>query len=226
MLLGVLFDFNGVLVDDEDLHREGFNTVLSPLGITLSADEYSDRYLGFDDRGAFSTALTDHHLPAEPSFIDGLIAAKSLVYNRLAATRLRVFPTAGEILRETAEKYPVGIVSGALRSEIFVGLQKLNALSVIRAVVSAEDVRACKPDREGYVLGLRALRIGHPAGAVAVEDSPAGIQAALSAGLRVMAVAHSYPAEHLLANGAHAVRTTLASVTLADLEALTDPPER
>ena len=55
----VIFDFNGVLVDDEHVHFELFREVLASLGVPLDEAAYLDRYLGFDDRGAFSAALID-----------------------------------------------------------------------------------------------------------------------------------------------------------------------
>src|SRR5690606_1948390 len=48
-----LFDYNGVLVDDEHVHLAAFQDALAPLGISLSEADYWDKYLGFDDVGAF-----------------------------------------------------------------------------------------------------------------------------------------------------------------------------
>src|SRR5512138_2086871 len=59
MALAVLFDFNGVLVDDEDVHFEAFRRTLAVLGVTISHDVYR-RYLGYDDRGTI-VALLDHY---------------------------------------------------------------------------------------------------------------------------------------------------------------------
>jgi len=57
VLRAVLFDFNGVLVDDEPIHLELFQRVLAEEGIELSDDDYYADYLGFDDRGCFSAVL-------------------------------------------------------------------------------------------------------------------------------------------------------------------------
>ena len=58
MTLAVLFDFNGVLVDDEDVHFEAFRRVLEVLGVTISHEVYR-RYLGFDDRGTVGQARVE-----------------------------------------------------------------------------------------------------------------------------------------------------------------------
>jgi len=57
VLRAILFDFNGVLVDDEPVHLELFQRVLADEGIALSAGDYYTRYLGLDDRAGFAAML-------------------------------------------------------------------------------------------------------------------------------------------------------------------------
>jgi beta-phosphoglucomutase-like phosphatase (HAD superfamily) len=90
-LAGVLFDFNGVLVDDEHLHFEGFNAVLAPLGIALTQRDYDDVYLGFDDRGVFEAALRAHGRAPDAEQVRGLIGC-STAPRRSCVRRLRGRP--------------------------------------------------------------------------------------------------------------------------------------
>lgn len=223
MLQATLFDFNGVLVDDEGLHLEGFNAALRPAGVTISLDEYNERYLGFDDRGAFAAMLRDHGLDHGDERIAALIAAKSVVYAELASRSLTVFEGAAELLRSAAGRAPVAIVSGALRGEIDVALRLMGAVGAPRVIVAAEDVAACKPDPEGYLLGLSRLAATagelDPARCVAVEDSVAGVESARAAGLRVVAVAHTYDARALREAGAHEVFAHVRELTVGALDA-------
>ncbi len=219
-----LFDFNGVLVDDERLHLAGFNEVLAPLGVRVSDEDYDARYIGFDDRGAFRAMLADHALPCDDARVAALIEAKRGVYLRLAEVELRVFPGAAEALREVSAAMPLAIVSGALRGEIEMALALMGARDAVLDVVSAEDTRACKPDPEGYLLGLAALRArGHDvvaARCVAVEDSVAGIAAARAAGMKVVGVAQSHPPEALRDAGADLVLMSVAELRAAHIAAL------
>ena len=66
-----------------------------------------------------------------------------------------------------------------------------------RVLVGAEDVRAGKPDPEGY-LKAAALLSALPAACVVLEDTPAGILAARAAGMRVLAVGTTFPPADLL----------------------------
>src|SRR5689334_25447925 len=59
MLKAVLFDFNGVIVNDEPLHLELFRRVLGEEGVALSEEEYQAKYLGYDNRKCFMAALAD-----------------------------------------------------------------------------------------------------------------------------------------------------------------------
>ena len=53
----VIFDFNGVLVDDESVHFALFREVLAQEGVVITERDYHERYLGYDDRGCFEAAL-------------------------------------------------------------------------------------------------------------------------------------------------------------------------
>ncbi len=229
MLQAALFDFNGVLVDDEQLHLDGFNAALAPAGVIVSLEQYNERYLGFDDRGAFVAMLRDHGLAHDDERIATLIRAKSVVYGALAARSLTVFDGAALLLRSAGDEVPLAIVSGAMRGEIDVALRLMAAAAVPRVIVAAEDVRACKPDPEGYILGLSRLGalVGplDPARCVAIEDSVAGVQSACAAGLRVIAVAHTYAVDVLRAAGAHAVFAHVREVTVDDFHALVSAAE-
>ncbi|HKF47357.1 MAG TPA: HAD-IA family hydrolase [Terracidiphilus sp.] len=70
-------------------------------------------------------------------------------------------------------------------------------LPVPACLVGAEDVRAGKPDPEGYLKAAWLLGIA-AADCTVVEDTPAGIQAARAAGMRVLAVGTTFPPEELL----------------------------
>jgi mannitol-1-/sugar-/sorbitol-6-phosphatase len=65
-------------------------------------------------------------------------------------------------------------------------------------LVTADDVAAGKPDPEGYLEAARRLGVP-PADCLVIEDAPAGVQAALAAGMRVVALPTTHTAEELAA---------------------------
>lgn len=224
MFPATFFDFNGVLVNDEVVHFETFRQVLAGLDVALSEHDYLHRYLGFDDAGAFGAILRDAGRQPSPQQIAELIEAKRPLYLARARESLPTFAGAAELVRRRASAGPALIVSGALRDEVELGLDVLGVRSSIAAIVSAEDTRACKPDPEGYVLGVRWLsERGHEAAArrgLVIEDSLAGVQAAKAAGLPCVAVTHTYSESELYGAGADGVVSSLQGADDAFLSAL------
>lgn len=199
MLQAAIFDFNGVLVDDEFVHLQLFQQLLSPLDITLTHDQYFATYFVHDDAGAFRHILQDRGVPCDPDRLRNLCAAKSAAYQNLPDSSFRFFTHAESLARDASLAVPCAIASGARGDEIRRHLHSRGLASCFRAVVSIDDVRVGKPDPEVYLEAARRLCIS-PAACVAFEDSPGGLESARRAGMKTVAVAHSVPRERLQAD--------------------------
>ena len=140
MFPATFFDFNGVLVNDELVHLETFREVLATLGVELSEQDYMQRYLGFDDAGAFRAVLADAGRAASEQQVAELIEAKRPLYMKRARAALPTFPGAAELVRLCACAGPALVVSGALRDEVELGLEVLGVRSSIQHIVAAEEV--------------------------------------------------------------------------------------
>ena len=224
MFPATFFDFNGVLVNDEVVHFETFREVLAGLDVALSEHDYLHRYLGFDDAGAFRAILEDAGQTPSAAQIATLIEAKRPLYMLRARASLPTFEGAAELVKRRAAAGPALVVSGALRDEVELGLEVLGVRGSILAIVSAEDTRACKPDPEGYLLGIEWLaERGQEAAArraLVIEDSLAGVEAAKAANLPCIGVTHTYSESELSGAGADAVVTSLGGIDDALLSAL------
>jgi HAD superfamily hydrolase (TIGR01509 family) len=217
MIRAAIFDYNGVLVDDEHVHFELLRDVLAEEGIALTERDYYGEYLGYDDRGCFETALRRAGQPLSVERIEELIARKASRYAARAESGLKLFRGAAEAVARLARAWPVAVCSGALRPEIEYGLSRLGVRDVVDVIISAEDTDRCKPDPEGYFLALDALRsegredleAGH---CLVIEDSMAGIESAKAAGMWVVGVTHTYPADELRRSGADATIESLTAL--------------
>jgi HAD superfamily hydrolase (TIGR01509 family) len=197
----VLFDFNGVLVDDEPIHFEAFRELLEAAGVKLEFAEYQ-RYLGYDDRSTFEAIFTSRDARPSEQELRRYVRAKQAAYLRRLGGRAPLFDGARElVLALRAAAVPLAIVSGARREEIKAILEPAGLLSEFGAIVAAADVGRGKPDPEGYRLALARLGLSASNGArgIALEDAPAGIVAARAAGLRCVAIASSCPPQALRA---------------------------
>ena len=206
MLGAVIFDFDGVIADDERLHLEGFRLALDGHGISISEADYFSRYVGLNDRDGFTAILADGGGGSDTRLIDALMEKKARIFRRLVSDRVRIFPGVRELLAElrAPETVPTAIASGALRSEIDLVLGATGLGGCFDDIVAAGDVSAGKPDPESFVLALRRLRRHAPgleAGdCVVIEDSVGGLEAAAAAGMRTLAVTNTHAAEQLEAD--------------------------
>jgi beta-phosphoglucomutase-like phosphatase (HAD superfamily) len=198
----IVFDFDGVIANSEPLHYRAFHDVLAEAGTDLSEKDYYDRYLGYDDVGVFKAVATDRGLSWDLEGIAALVARKAARIEVLERDMSMLFPGANEAVRRAAAVVPIAIASGALGAEIRKVLERERLAKYFTAIVAAEDTPVSKPAPDPY---LRAVALLAPAlgGAIAaadviaVEDSPWGLQSARAAGLRTVAVAHTYAASAL-----------------------------
>jgi HAD superfamily hydrolase (TIGR01509 family) len=224
VLRAVIFDFNGILVDDEPIHLELFRKVVEEEGLSLSDEDYYARYLGMDDRGAFTAVYKDHGSQLDDAALAKLIERKAAYYRESIVERTVIFPGVKKIVPELAARFPLAVASGALRDEIEMILRGIGLRSHFQVIVSAEDVAEGKPHPEIFVKALRELnrlgRLKEPVRSsecLVVEDSKEGIMAAQRAGIKCLAVSNSYAAGELKAE---AVVGSLEEVTIPFLESL------
>ncbi|MBI4526227.1 MAG: HAD family phosphatase [Deltaproteobacteria bacterium] len=227
VLHAIIFDFNGIIVNDEPIHLELFQKVLEEKGLSLSKDDYYERYLGLDDRGCFQLAYREHNRPLDDSLLNELIERKARLYLESIQQGIAIFPGVQELLPPLSSRYPLAIASGALRHEIETILRAMGLRECFQVIVSAEDVTHGKPSPEIFLKALSRLndasgrsRLISPAECLVIEDSREGISGAHRAGIKCLAVTNSHPAEELA--HADAIVKGLNEVTVSFLESLVD----
>jgi len=218
----LIFDFDGVIADDEPLHLAAFQRALASDGITITREQYYARYLGFDDRSAIMEAFRDAGATPSAAQLRTVLAAKAEQFLALVRAGAPIFPGVPAFVRGAAARVPLAIASGALRHEIELILAQAGLADCFAAIVSAEDVREGKPSPEGFLLALERLRARRtdltPERCLVIEDSQPGLEAARRAGMRCLAVTSSYPAAAL--GGADLVVGTLEDVGWEQLAGL------
>ena len=222
MIQAVLFDFNGVIVDDEPLHKKAYAEALQAEGITQTDEEYYAS-LGMDDvtfvRTAFERAgrqLTDEKARA-------VIEREAARHRELLGDVMPLFNGVVTFIKALARTYALGVVSMADRSEIDYVLERAALKGAFSIIVSAENVSACKPDPGCYNCALGFLNQKRsdahvlplqPAECLVIEDSPPGIQSARAAGMRTLGVTNTVGEKPLREAGADVVTHSLADWTV------------
>jgi len=222
-LQAIVFDFDGVIANSEPLHLLAFKQALAEDGVELSASEYYERYLGYDDVGMFEALGRDRSLPMAAGRVAELVARKGDHMQSLLRSGSVLFPGALDFIREAAAAVPIAISSGALRHEIDEIIGAAGVRDLFSTIVAAGDTPESKPSPAPYRLAFEQLRqhTGRtldPRRSVAIEDSHWGLESARGAGLRLVGVTTSYPADEL--SSAELVVNGLGSLTLHALDEL------
>jgi beta-phosphoglucomutase len=221
MLRALIFDFDGIIVDTEPIHYRAFQEVLEPMGLGYSWDDYVSCYMGFDDREAFREAFKAKSQNINNEDLEAMISRKASVFLKIIEEGIKPYPGVVNLIRDLAGKMPLALCSGALASDIAPILHQLGIEDKFDAMVTADDVAASKPDPSSYVLAVHRLSAAYPdltirpQHCLAIEDTPAGIQSAKGAGIAVLAITNSYPADKL--GDADHVIDSMDKITLQDL---------
>ena len=223
-LQAIVFDFDGVIADSERLHLRSYQEILAPEGISITSDEYYERYLGYDDVGVFKALGKDKALPMDDHRIKTLVERKGERYEALAAAGEMLFPGAAEFIRVVAAAVPLAIASGALTHEIEQVLLRAGLRQHFMVIVGADQTERSKPHPEPYETAFAQLRSKTgsdllPWRTVAIEDSRWGLVSARGAHLRCVAVTNTYTAAELRAD-AELVVPGLHALTLDALDEL------
>lgn len=202
MFQAVIFDFDGVLLDSEPMHYEASSYVIKKLGLSLSFDEYEEKYLGLADRDMFTRFFTDYGREVSSQELQGMIAEKgafytNLIYNHDKLPMMEDVDKYIEFLLK--QKLKLGICTGSTRNELTAALAclKQGALqSCFNTSVTVDDISQGKPSPEGYLLTAKRLGV-LPEKCMVIEDAPHGVEAAKAAGMFVTALLTTYPKERL-----------------------------
>ena len=191
----ILFDFNGVLVDDEEQHRVALTRVAERFGLTVTREWYYAHILGFNDTLSFAEVFRVANRTVPMDLVRRLVEEKAALYRQLIDEHLAFVPGAVAFVRAVAPAFRLGIVSGARREEVDLLLGRAGLTGCFEAIVAAEDVAHSKPDPAGYRAAHAALQRRAPLDVrrcLAIEDSPAGVAAARAAGMRCVALTTSH----------------------------------
>lgn len=193
--IGILFDYNGVIVTDEHLQKQAMGNVVARYAVTLSDELYDEQCFGRSDRTGFENIQKLFPALAKIPTAD-LVAGKVVEYQKLTQNMSLLVPGIREKLRELHQHFAIGLVTGSAHVELDRVFRQENLAQFFDVVISADDTARSKPDPAGYLQGVAALGLPKEK-VVAVEDTPIGIVAAKAAGLTCIAVLHTVSADKL-----------------------------
>jgi beta-phosphoglucomutase family hydrolase len=193
----VLFDMNGVIVDDEPVHMVAFNEAVKQYGFSISEEVYNAYFAGRTDEDGFRLYFESLNSPM-PAEMTDLLKLKAAAYQKLAKGKLQDFPGVIEFIKGLAadKTLKLALVTSSLRIEAETVLDAFGITDCFEAMVTANDVTKGKPNPEGYLKGAVAVST-EPKECIVVEDAPSGINAAHNAGMKCVAVLNTYSRDEL-----------------------------
>ncbi len=199
----ILFDFDGVLVDSEPVHCDCWREALAPLGIDVTWDVYAAHCIGAAESAMMPVFARLANPPADPATLWQRYALKKKLFQERMTQHPPFAEGIVEFFRDLSQDYKLAVVSSSGHLEIDPLLESVGIMPYLSTIVGGGDVKKHKPHPEPYILAGQNLGIRR---ALAVEDSPPGMQSARDAGFDVIRIEHpSRMMEMVRArlNGAH-----------------------
>jgi beta-phosphoglucomutase len=202
VLKAVLFDFNGVIIKDELIHRELIDELLLAENLPPQGKEFWQISVGRSDKACLYELLKLRGRFVTDEYLNKLISKKAIAYRQRLEQldTLPIYPEVVEFIRQMSEGgYKLAVVTGAIRSEVELVLEQAGIDRYFETIVSGDEIKQSKPDPEGYLLAVKRLNKLYPrlnllpSECIAIEDTFAGLQAVKSAGIQAVAIANTYP---------------------------------
>jgi len=183
-LAGVIFDLDGTLVDSEDNYFEADRILLEEYGVAFHPD-MKKKYVGYSNFLMMEELHRDYTLPDGPEV---LLEKKNAIYLDLARRNTPAFPEMRRLLPLLEKRgLALAIASGSSPSVIdeVLAVAGIDAHFPLR--LSAEEVPRGKPAPDIFLEAARRLALP-PDSLVVMEDAKYGVEAAVRAGMRCVAI--------------------------------------
>jgi pseudouridine-5'-monophosphatase len=209
----VLFDLDGVLLDTEPLYTEATQAIVGRYGKTYdwSLKPYT---MGRDARLSSRLILERFGIPLSP---DEFLTARAPILEALLAAS-PIMRGAERFVRSLqTDGVPMAVATSSERRLFDIKTRPHAFFDAFRAVVCGDDPRvAAKKPAPDIFLAAAADLGATPSCCVVIEDSPAGVEAALAAGMRVIALPDpAMSTDHY--RGAHRIVTGYDTLSFGDI---------
>jgi len=186
--LALVFDLDGVIVDSNPVHEVAWREYAGRFGVTLDGGLRERMYGKRNDeivRDFFGDDLSAEEVAARGR-------AKEALYREMIGERLEEMLVPGvRAFLDRHQGAPIALASNAEPENVNFLLDRAGLRRYFHAVVDGHQVSRPKPDPGVYIRAAGILGVD-PARAVVFEDTPAGVEAGISAGMTVIGLRTTY----------------------------------
>lgn len=191
----VIFDMDGLIVDNENLQLASTNKALSPYKIKITEKEWMKKCIGKRSREFFQEIIKENSILLREN-LEELVERKNFYYQKLIGKEVERIVRPGvrefiDFLWRSSYKLALATSAGRGETEAVIGSQGLKIKDKFQVIVVGDEVKNPKPHPEIYRIISRKMKIS-PALCLVLEDTAIGVRAAKAAGMRVIAVPHRY----------------------------------
>jgi len=184
---------DGVIVDSEPHHERAVLEVLEEIGHGRSHGLKISDYVGRSDQEIWRDFIARHH-PRQT--LEQLLAMKRARTVEILGREQPFFPGVVSFVERLAQRYPLAVASGSEREVVDTVLRSKDLRRCFSVVVTGSEIGRGKPAPDIFVETARRLGVA-TGDCWVIEDSRPGVAAALAAGMRVLALTHTHPAQEL-----------------------------
>lgn len=189
----VIFDMDGVIVDSEPRHERAFLEVVRVIGFEGKHSLRFADYVGRSDKELWVDFLKRHR---PPHSLDELLEMKRQRVLNIIRTEKPLFKGLPELVASLSGRYQLALASGSERPIIEEVLSLEGLRRYFPVVVSSSEVASGKPAPDIFLRAAQLMGVA-PERCWVIEDSKPGIAAAIAAGMKVIAVTNTHPADEL-----------------------------
>lgn len=177
---GIIFDFDGLLVDSEPFHYKAYNKIFEKYGHTIDPDEY---WVEFTSKGKGAQGEIDryklHNLDAKE-----IRKNKFIIYSQFCQNgEILFFPQAKRlVLAAKSSGYKLAIASGSRNEDIRTILDINGFGHAFDIIMGKETTPREKPAPDIFIKAAEKLGIDC-ARLVVLEDADKGLKASKDAGI-------------------------------------------
>ena len=215
MIKAVIFDMDGVIINNTPYHVRAWEVFAEQYNLELLMEKFKQELLGISTENILKQ-LFGQDLSQEK--IAEYTSEKDSIYFEIYKENISAAEGLFEFIDLLKKKnITMGVATSETKAIAHSILQKAGVKQYFKVVVTGEDVENLKPNPEPYLIAAEG--VGEtPADCMAIEDTPSGIQSAKSAGMKLIGITTTYPSEKL--SEADVVVKDLTEVSLEKINSL------
>jgi len=183
----VIFDLDGVIVTTDHCHTAAWERLAREIGVPVP-EGLGDRVRGVSRMESLEITLSESGREFSPEEKESFAHTKNEYYKGMisALTSADILPGVMRFLGELRERGIKQAIGSSSRNTPVI-LERIGMSDYFDAVADGNDITRSKPDPEVFLLAARRMGMA-PEACIVVEDAAAGVEAAVAAGMKVLAV--------------------------------------